>query len=215
MTQSQLSAARHNDAQAEGPWAAWRDEDLLAAYARENTHEAFEELFHRYEGLLHAYLRRYLGDGGLAEDAFQATFLEVHLHCREFDPRRRFKPWVYRIATTRAIDLLRRNRRHKPVSIDGRWQSRDGRGGQWPSDDLPDLQARPPLEQLELTESRQRLRVLVDSLPVRLRNVVVLVTFRGLGYQEAADALGIPRGTVKSRMHNAIFHLRRTVVAAA
>ena len=52
MTQSQLSAARHNDAQAEGPWAAWRDEDLLAAYARENTHEAFEELFHRYEGLL-------------------------------------------------------------------------------------------------------------------------------------------------------------------
>ena len=54
---------------------------------------------------MYGYLRKYLKDAELAEDAFQATFLEVHLKCRQFDPSRRFRPWLYRIATTGAIDL--------------------------------------------------------------------------------------------------------------
>jgi RNA polymerase sigma-70 factor (ECF subfamily) len=68
---------------------------------------------------------------------------------------------------------------------------------------------------LETTEDRQKLRRQVDSLPARLREVLVLVLLRGLAYQEAADMLGIPLGTVKSRLNQARLHLRRTVVAAA
>ena len=100
-----------------GPWSVWRDEDLLVEYAQKQTREAFEELVHRYKREMYGYLRRYLRSAELAEDAFQATFLRVHLKCRQFDPCRRFRPWLYRIATNRAIDLLRQNRRHKAVSL--------------------------------------------------------------------------------------------------
>jgi RNA polymerase sigma-70 factor (ECF subfamily) len=187
------------------------DEELLAAYIEMGSREAFEELVRRYERELYGYLYRFLGDAQLAEDAFQATFLEVYLHCREFDPSRRFRPWVYRIATTRAIDLLRRNRRHRLLSL-------DARGPSWAGNrptDLPDAKARTPLELLETSEIRQRFKLLVDSLPTRLRNVLVLVMFGGLEYHEAAEALEIPIGTVKSRIHNAIFRLRRILVAPA
>lgn len=202
-------------AREKGPWSAWQDEDLLVEYTRKGTGEAFEELVHRYQRQLYTHLRRYLGDSGLVEDAFQATFLTVHLRRGEFDPRRRFQPWVYRIATTRAIDLFRRNRRHGGGSFDA-WRRGHGPSAERrPLEDLPDARAVPPLEQLETTENRQRLRRLVDSLSARLRDVLVLIMYRGLAYQEAADMLGIPLGTVKSRLNQARLHLRRTVVAAA
>lgn len=213
MTRSLLSAdQRHGTC---NPWLALRDEDLLAEYVEKGTHEAFEELVHRYERPLYCYLRRFLGNAGLVEDAFQTTFLEVHLHCRQFDPNLRFRPWVYRIATTRAIDLLRRNHGHKLVSLDARQQSWDTTGNDRPPEELPDSRVRPAIDQLETNESRQRLRLLVDALPARLKTVVDLIMFRGLAYQDAAEALGIPLGTVKSRMHNAILNLRKTIVAAA
>jgi RNA polymerase sigma-70 factor (ECF subfamily) len=199
----------------ERPWSAWPDEHLVAQYARKGTREAFEELVHRYERPLYSYLRRYLDDAGLAEDVFQATFFAVHLHCREFDPLRPFRPWVYRIATTQALDLLRRNRRHKLISLDAKGHSRAHTSGERQADDLPDAQAPSPLEQLETRESRQQLRLLVNSLPPRLKGVLVLVMLRGLAYQEAAEALGIPLNTVKSRLRNAILHLRKTLAAAA
>ena len=80
------------------PWSNCSDEDLLREYTQKATREAFEELVHRYERPLYSYLHGILGDANLAEDAFQAAFLEVYLHCRQFDPARRFRPWVYRIA---------------------------------------------------------------------------------------------------------------------
>ena len=198
-------------AEAESPWSTWSDEDLLVEHTRQTTREAFEELVHRYQRPLHGYLHQYLGDAGLAEDVFQATFLEVHLHCRDFDPNRRFKPWAYSIATARAIDLLRRNRRHRLVSLDARGQN-------WADNqpaDLADAKARTPLEQLESNEIRQQFRLLVDALPTRLRSVFVPVMFGGLEYHEAAEALGIPIGTVKSRIHTAMCRLRRILVVPA
>jgi len=199
----------------ENPWSTWPDEDLLVEYTRKESREAFEELVHRYERPLYSYLCRYLGDTGLAEDAFQATFLAVHLRRRQFDPRRRFRPWVYRIATTRAIDLFRKNRRHSRIGLDAWRRGHDpGADGQ-PLEDLPDVRALPPSDRLEATEDRQKLRRLVDSLPARLRDVVVLTTQRGLACQEAADTLGIPVGTVKSRLNHARLHLRKTIVATA
>ncbi len=93
------------------------DEELLAAYVETENRDAFEELVHRYERELYSYLRHFLGDAQLAEDAFQTTFLQVHLKCRQFAPGRRLRPWLYTIAANQAVDLLRRNRRHKAVSL--------------------------------------------------------------------------------------------------
>ena len=93
------------------------DEDLLLTYANQFDRRAFEELVRRYERKLYTYLRNYLGDAGLAEDAFQGTFLQVHRKCRQYDGAQAVRPWLYAIATNQAIDLLRSNRRHKAISL--------------------------------------------------------------------------------------------------
>ena len=97
--------------------SARTDEDLLLTYANQCDRRAFEELVRRYERELYTYLRNYLGDAGLAEDAFQGTFLQVHRKCRQYDAARAVRPWLYAIATNQAIDLLRSNRRHKAISL--------------------------------------------------------------------------------------------------
>ncbi|HEX3870614.1 MAG TPA: sigma-70 family RNA polymerase sigma factor, partial [Pirellulales bacterium] len=96
------------------------DEELFGAYRRTQDRHAFAELVHRYERELYTYLRRYLGDAALAEDAFQSTFLQVHLKCHQFEEGRKFRPWLYTIATNQAIDAQRRNKRHRMVSLDRR-----------------------------------------------------------------------------------------------
>jgi RNA polymerase sigma-70 factor (ECF subfamily) len=198
------------------PWSAQSDEELIVEYARNETREAFEELVHRYEVGLYSYLRNYLGDAGLAEDAFQTAFLEVHLRRREFDPNRRFRPWLYRIAMTKAIDLVRRNRRHKLASLDAPQRGRAAMGDETRrADELVDMRVGPPSERLEASEEAQRLRSLVDSLPERQKDVMVLVMYRGLPYREVADLLKIPLGTVKSRVYEAVRHLRKIGAVAA
>ena len=191
-----------------GPWSARPDEDLLVEYAEKGTREAFEELVHRYEGELYGYLRRFLQSAELAEDAFQAAFLQVHLNCRQFDPCRKFRPWLYRIATTRAIDLMRQNRRHKAISLNAEHvgpRFEHGAAGPKPRE----FPRRGPQRTVRGRRNGPGIRSAVDHFPARLKEVLVLVMFQGLKYQEAADTLGIPLGSVKSRMHEAMLRLRR------
>jgi RNA polymerase sigma-70 factor (ECF subfamily) len=191
------------------------DEDLLLAYRSRGDREAFEQLVGRYETELYNYLRNYLGDAQMAEDAFQATFLQVHLKCEQFEPGRRVRPWLYTVATNQAIDAQRRNRRHRMVSLDRR-RSQEG------SDDedggtlmnLLDSQDTDPIEQFTLEEDSQAVRAAIDQLPESLRRVVLLVYFQGLKYREAADALSIPVGTVKSRLHTAVARLNESLTSS-
>src|ERR1051326_275143 len=94
------------------------DEELLLGYRESSEASLFQELVRRYERELYSYLRRYLGDAEMAEDAFQAAFLQVHLKCDQYEPGRAFRPWLYTIATNQAIDAQRRGRRHRMVSLD-------------------------------------------------------------------------------------------------
>jgi RNA polymerase sigma-70 factor (ECF subfamily) len=193
------------------PWAGWSDEDLLLAYRGEGHRQAFEELVHRYERELYNYLRHYLGDAEMAEDAFQAAFLQVHLKCDQFEPGRRVRPWLYTVATNQAIDAQRRNRRHRMVSL-----NRRSLGSRTEEDDgalveLLDGQDPTPADQLESDEQRRFVRGAVQRLPDPLRQVLLLVYYQGLKYREAAEALSIPVGTVKSRLHAAIRKLEQTL----
>jgi len=196
------------------PWAGWSDEDLLLEYRGEGNRGAFEELVHRYERELYNYLRHYLGDAEMAEDAFQAAFLQVHLKCEQFEPGRRVRPWLYTVATNQAIDAQRRNRRHRMVSLDRR------SGGSRQEEDagalveLLDGEEPVPVDHLELDEQRRHVRNAVDRLPDSLRQVLLLVYYQGLKYREAAEVLSIPVGTVKSRLHAAIRKLERSLTHA-
>jgi RNA polymerase sigma-70 factor (ECF subfamily) len=207
---------RSQEAEEHEPAPATKDEELLLQYAEQDNRGAFDELVRRYERKIYSFLRNYLGDEQLAEDAFQATFLQVHLKCRQFDGSRRLQPWLYRIAANQATDLLRRNRRHKAYSLDGPWSGDGGsEEGATPLDFLEDDLARRPGERLESAEDRQRIGSALETLPERLKQTLILVIYQGLKYREAAEVLGVPVGTVKSRMHDAVRTLHEALITAA
>jgi RNA polymerase sigma-70 factor (ECF subfamily) len=186
------------------------DEQLLVRYRDKSDAASFEVLVHRYERELYSYLRRYLGDAELAEDVFQATFLQVHQKCNQFQDGRSFRPWLYTIATHQAIDALRKLHRRPTVSFDA--QSTAGadedvdRGTylQLLTDHTPG-----PVAQLEEKERREWVRRAVQALPLALRSAVLLVYYQGLKYRDVAEILGIPEGTLKSRIHAALVKLNR------
>ena len=74
--------------------ASLSDEELLLGYRENGDARLFSELVHRYERELYSYLRRYLGDAEMAEDAFQAAFLQVHLKVQQYEPGRAVRPWL-------------------------------------------------------------------------------------------------------------------------
>src|SRR3954452_21539315 len=82
------------------------DEELLAAY-RDGDRLSFATLVERYQRELFHFLVRFLGDRAAAEDIFQETFLQVHQSAAQFDPERRFRPWLFTIAANKARDLMR------------------------------------------------------------------------------------------------------------
>jgi len=186
--------------------AEMSDELLLRSYRDQADRLAFAELVRRYERELFSYLRRYLGDAGMAEDAFQATFLQVHLKCDQFEEGRKFRPWLYTVATNQAIDAQRRNKRHRSVSLDrnSKGEGTDEVGSLM--DLLVSKEPRPD-SQAESTQQRQWIRDAVEQLPDTLREPLNLVYYQGMKYREAADVLKIPVGTVKSRLHSAILKL--------
>ena len=87
--------------------AQMSDEELLLCYCTTGRRPLFDELVYRYERELFSYLRRYLGSAEMAEDVFQATCLLIHLKCHKFEQGRRFRPWLYAVATNAAIDAQR------------------------------------------------------------------------------------------------------------
>ncbi len=199
-----MEEGRTSTARAQTP--APSDEELLLQYRETGEEKFFAALVKRYERELYLYLRRFLGDAALAEDTFQATFLQVHLKCDRFDEGRRFRPWLYTVATNQAIDAQRRNRRHRLISLDRRNRTEGEDLGA-----LLDLLVGSDLGPAGRVEARERVEwvhTAVARLPEQLRSTVQLVYFRGLKYREAADILSIPVGTVKSRLHAALVKLK-------
>ena len=182
------------------------DESLIAQYRESGDRGIYETLIRRYEREIYSYLRRYIGNAEMAEDAFQGTFLQVHLKCHQFDPSRRFRPWLYAIATNQAIDVQRRNKRHRMVSLDhSSTGAKDDRSNSWSEKlvgDSPD-----PHRAAAREENSRWVHESVATLAESMQQVIHLVYYQGLKYREAADALGIPVGTVKSRLHAAVQRL--------
>jgi RNA polymerase sigma-70 factor, ECF subfamily len=180
------------------------DEWLFKGYL--DGHETcLAMLVRRYERELFSYLRRVTNDAGLAEDVFQNTFLQVHLKRHMYEEGRPFRPWLYTIATNQAIDAMRRNKRHQRPSLDAEHDGGRGHGGA-----LRDMVASndsDPLAHAETSERRELIRAAVDGLSEHLRTVVALSYYQGMKYKDIADILGIPVGTVKSRLHTAVRRL--------
>ena len=170
------------------------DEELMLATAR-GEEAALQALVARHGDPLYAYLCRLCGDAAEAEDLAQETWIRVARSAPSFDPARRFKTWAWGIATNVARDRFRRM---------------SARGG--PHRSIPPDTAAAGSAENELRSiARADLRGRLAELPERLRQALVLRYFEGLSEPEMADALGVARGTVKSRLHHAVAALRRSL----
>ena len=178
------------------------DEQLLLQYRVTGDRDLFATLVQRYERELYNYLCRYLGRRPeMAEDVFQITCILLHQKCHQFEEGRRFRPWLYAVATNAAIDAQRRDRRHRALSLDG---AVAGSGDASKLVDTLASQDPDPLSLVSRLENAAWVQQALDQLSDQMRNVVHLVYYQGLKYREAADALDIPVGTVKSRLNSAI-----------
>ena len=179
------------------------DEQLLERFNFHGETHAFEILIHRYEAPLFNYLYRYLGNRESAEDVFQSSFLQVYSKSDQFDSSKKFKPWLYTVATNQAIDYQRRNHRKTTISLDASYGGDDDESTGSLQDILESAEKDPSFS-MDSAEQVQRIHAAVDELPDILKETVNLVYFEDLKYKDAADILQIPVGTVKSRLHAAM-----------
>jgi RNA polymerase sigma-70 factor, ECF subfamily len=178
------------------------DEELVRAFAEDGDRASFELLVERYKNEIYNYLRRYLADDAMAEDAFQTTFIRVFQKSEQFDASRKFRPWLYGIATHQAIDLKRRSKRRSFQSLDVQTSSGDSRESTHAANIADHRQSTSdPLEQAEL---RSRMVAAIEEVGEPGRSALELVYLQGLPYRDAAEILDVPVGTVKSRVHSAI-----------
>lgn len=164
------------------------DDSALVAAAQAGDRGALDQLIRRHYDRIHAVCRRITGNEADALDASQEALIAVVRGLPRFDGRSAFSTWVYRIATNASLDELRRRKR-RPLHV-----VRD--------DDLP---AREPVDPgsdapFERLAERAALETALLEVPEDFRVAVVLRDVADLDYQEIADTLGLPIGTVKSRI---------------
>jgi RNA polymerase sigma-70 factor, ECF subfamily len=179
------------------------DEELLAAYRR-GEKASFGELVVRYERELYHFLVRFLGDRAAAEDVFQEAFLQVHQSADQFDPQRRFRPWLFTIAANKARDLMRAQARRPTNPLQASISPGDDDSGEFI--DLMQSAIDMPGEPMERRELQQQVHKTVMNMPEHLREILLLSYFHQFPYKQISDILSIPLGTVKSRLHAAVAH---------
>jgi RNA polymerase sigma-70 factor (ECF subfamily) len=177
-------------------------EHELVARCREGDAVAFASLVEQNESMVFNLAARLLGDGEEAKDVAQDVFLQVYRQLGRFQGRR---TWIYRIVVNQCHNRRRfwmRRGRHKEEELDERLAVPDAGGA-------PDEWHASPYERARAGERARKVQAALLRLSFEQRSVLVLREVEGLSCEEVAAALGIPDGTVKSRLSRAREALRQ------
>lgn len=174
--------------------------EMLKTERGERFETAFGELVRRYKTAILTYLTRYTGDARTAEDLAQEAFVRVYRKIGAYDARARFSTWLYTIAGNLAKDEFKRRRRHPAASYD--WRSQSGSDTTHNIPAIADEQESPDRVALK-TEIGERVQRMLDRLDAPDREVLILREIQGMKYDEIAELLSLPMGTVKSRIARA------------
>jgi len=179
------------------------DADLMLEF-QNGREEAFAELVERHKGPLLNFFYKLLWDRQLSEDCCQEVFCRVFRHKHSYVPRASFAAYLYRIGRNLWIDRYRSRRNTpRPVSLDAELGDSGHSVGSLVAGDVRD-----PAYGCEVQDEVARVRRALDTLAAELRETLILVKYQGLKYAEAAEAQGVPIGTVRSRIHAAIDQVR-------
>ena len=178
------------------------DEQAMWRVQQHDDHAAFARLVARWELPIRRLCIRMLADTHRAEDLTQEAFARVFARRRDFDTSGRFSTWLWRIALNLCHDELRRRSRRPETSLDGD-DSEESVHRELPST------APGPDESLAREERAGEVRDALQQLQEPYRTVVILRHYENLKFSEIAEVLGIPEGTVKSRMAEGLGRLAR------
>ncbi len=180
------------------------DEKLFDLFRRGDM-GSLRKLIERYKDDLLRFLYRLVNDRTAAEDVFQDTFLQIYQSADTFDMERRFRPWLFTIAANKGRDYLRKKHRRQEVDLlapVGGGDASDGSGAMFV--DLLKVDVDPPDASLDRSERDKLVQDALTGLSPTLKEILLLAYFQRLSYVQIADELGIPLGTVKSRLHAAV-----------
>lgn len=175
------------------------DDRRLIAECLGGRRDAFGELVSRYQARLYNAAVRLVDNPEDAADVVQDAFLNAYQSLHTFKGDAEFFTWLYRIAFNTAISQKRKKR--ATVSLDGAGPD----GGIEPDD--PSEYVKPGAA-LERSEDERQLHEAMGRLSHEHREVLVLKDIEGMKYEEIADVLGVPIGTIRSRLHRARLELR-------
>ena len=171
-----------------------KDEELrLIERVLQGDTDAFEPLVLENQQRVYTVALRITGNEADAWDAAQEAFLRAYRSLKDFRGESRFSTWLYKLAGSAAIDLLRRRRDAQLVSLYDEEES---------IPEIPDERFSPETE-LEKKELRENVQRALSLLPADYRQILTLRELGGLSYEELAEELGLEAGTVKSRLSRA------------
>lgn len=187
---------------------AKKDYLLVLRALNEKDQRAYTELMGRYKDSVYFMLLKMVNNSDDAEDLTIETFSKAFKRLDQYTPQFAFSTWLFKIASNHSIDFIRK-KRIKAISIDQGFSNEDGESYVIPvKEDSLD-----PEESMQKDERVQRMRDVVEKLKPRYRRLVELRYFEEKSYEEIAEILELPLGTVKAQLFRArdfMFDLMKT-----
>ena len=189
-------------------WGGLSDQDVVLR-ARAGQETAYRELVRRYERPIFALLFRMVRDRELAEDLAQETFVKALNAIDSYRPEFKFSSWIFKIANNAAIDHLRR-RELDTLSLDGSPHAETPEAMQATALQIGARQET-PLDTVEAKELGTAIEAAIGTLRPEYRSCILLRHVEGRAYEEIAEILNLPLGTVKTYIHRARNELRHSL----
>ncbi len=184
------------------------EESLLILRAQQGERSAFDALVSLYKTRAYQFAMKLSGNEDDAADMVAEAFIRAFKAIQSFRSEASFSTWLFRILSNAYLDMHRRDKSRKQVSIEETMEGDDGEMQRQFADDAPN-----PQELAELSERSRALKRAIRTLPPDQRLMILLFHSEEKSYEEIADIIGHPIGTVKSRMNRARLNLRKILSA--
>jgi RNA polymerase sigma-70 factor (ECF subfamily) len=179
------------------------EDSILIERIKQGDLSAFDELIARYEKQVYSFAYRMAQNYDDANDIASEAFIKVFQAINKFRGDSNFSTWVFRIVTNTYLDKKKRSKAHLNVAIDEYVELNESSVAKQFEDPAPD-----PLEMMEESERKDIILDAINQLPDYQRIIIDLFHLQGLSYEEIAEVVSLPIGTVKSRLNRARLVLR-------
>lgn len=185
------------------------DESALIERCKQGDLSAFDDLVRRYERQVYNFAYRMTGNYDDANDIASEAFIKVFNSIHSFRGDANFSTWLFRIVTNLYLDERKKSKAHINVPLDEYIELEENSVARQIEDPSPG-----PLEQVEADERRLAIERAINSLPDYQRIMILLYHTQGQSYEEIAEIVGLPIGTVKSRLNRARLALKDKLAPA-